>query len=51
MACIPCQRHRKAVADAVKSGDVKRVASTTTKAAVALGQNTAAKVLARFGKK
>lgn len=51
MACSKCSQHREAIKQAVKAGDVKKVASTTSQAAVALGCNTAARMLARFGKK
>ncbi|AGC35700.1 hypothetical protein ACP46_gp15 [Rhizobium phage RHEph06] len=51
MTCIPCSRHRQNVVSAVKAKDVKRIATATTNAAVALGRNTTEKVLAKFGKR
>lgn len=45
MACSSCSQHRQAVASAVKSGDVQRIAQTTSAAVQALGQNSAGYIL------
>ncbi|QIG73244.1 hypothetical protein EVC02_023 [Rhizobium phage RHph_N17] len=51
MTCTPCSRHRENVVAAVKSKSVPRIMTATTSAAVALGSNTAAKVMAKLGKR